>query len=225
MPAFKSNIYLNESLISQYRAEYAESSCIFLPGFLKKSALYPLVKKLGDTNFETKYETEGEGKFGKVLFVPQGNASIIIFNLLLNDNDLFTALQRITDCKPIDNFVGRIHRSEGGEQHNIGWHGDNSDNRLLAITLCLGDDRYTGGKFEIRKKGSDNLLRQFEQLEGGDALIFKISPDLEHRLTTIETGRRTVGVGWFRGKQVLNSSNNHDKINNNKSRFIVNTAN
>src|SRR5690606_17972260 len=123
-----------------------------------------LVSKLAQTEFLTRLEVdEKTGVFGKVLYIPFESVMPFTLNFLMNDRVLFSKLIEITGCAPIGNFNGRIHRSEGGEQHEIEWHGDNSDNRLLAITINLGVDRYTGAKFQIRKKNSDTVLREFGQ--------------------------------------------------------------
>ena len=194
-----SKIFLDETKIEKYRDEYAGTHCIFLPGFIEKNTLQSLLNKLEKSTFQLKLEMDGEDKFGKVLALPPKDTTLFIFNMLMNNTALFNTLQHITDCAPIKNFAGRIHRSEAGENHEIGWHGDNADKRLLAMTLSLGTDKYTGAKFEMRKKGSENIIREFGQLEVGDAFIFRIDPELQHRLAVLEGGRRTVGVGWFRG--------------------------
>jgi len=192
--------FIDEALIQHYREEFASTNCILVPGFLSGNVLESILKKLNLAPFQTKFEMNEMNKFGKVLFVPVNAPVVFTFQLLLNNPDLFSMLQDIAQCDHIGNFTGRIHRSEEGGDHAIGWHSDNSDNRLLAITLCLGTDDYTGGKFQIRKTGDEHIIKEFGQLNAGDAIIFKISPDLEHRLTTLENGRRTVGVGWFRSQ-------------------------
>ena len=197
--------FIDESKIQDYKDEFAATSCIFIPELLSGNILRNILKKLDETTFETKFETDSSGKFGKVLFVPLQNPVVFTFQLLLNDRDFFSMLQEITSCAEIGNFVGRIHRSLGGENHAIEWHSDNSDNRLLAMTLCLGTDEYTGGKFQMRETEGEQIVREFGQLNPGNAIIFKISPGLEHRLTSVETGRRTVGVGWFRSKPDFNT--------------------
>lgn len=197
--------FIDESRIQDYKDEFAATSCIFVPGFLSGNVLDNILKRLKEIAFETKFETGSSGKFGKVLFVPLQNPAIFTFQLLLNNRDLFSVLEEITGCIEIGNFVGRIHRSLGGERHAIEWHSDDSDNRLLAITLCLGTDEYTGGKFQLRAAESEHIIREFGQLNPGDAIIFKISPELLHQLTTVETGSRTVGVGWFRSEPDFNT--------------------
>lgn len=200
----KFNIDLNK--IEDYKKEYKETHCVFLPSFIQQNALKHLIDKLEQTEFHIKEEKdEHTGEFGKVLFMPQDSPVPFMFHMLMNDRALFSNLEEITGCATISNFTGRIHRSEGGEQHQIEWHGDNSDTRLLAMTLNLGRTRYTGAKFQIRRKGTDNILREFGQTEPGDAFIFEIHPDLQHRLSLVETGTRTVGVGWFRAEPDYNT--------------------
>jgi hypothetical protein len=194
------NTFIDETRIESYRDEYIDTNCIFLPGFLPQATLNMLLKKLADIRFQTKFEMDDRNKFGKLLLVPQNDPLLFIFQMLINNTALFSALEEITGCEPIGNFMGRIHRSEEGEQHGIEWHGDNSDNRLLAMTLGLGTRDYTGGKLQIRETGSDQTIREFGRLNAGDAIVFKIAPGLQHRLTVLETGQRTVGVGWFRSK-------------------------
>jgi len=193
------NFTIDESKIEQYQAEYAATNCVFFPGLLKKNALQNLLNKLEKINFFTKFEMDEANKFGKVLFVPANDPVLFTFQLLFNNKQLFAALEKITSCGSIGNFVGRIHRSEEGD-HEIKWHGDNSDTRLLAMTLGLGTDRYTGAQFQMRETGTEKITREVGQIEAGDALIFKIDPSLQHRLAPMESGRRTVGVGWFRAE-------------------------
>jgi hypothetical protein len=178
--------------------DFKKYKCIFLPELLEKHTLGRLIEKIEKINFESKLENDEQGKFGKIKFIPQNEAVIFLFNMIFNETVFFEFIQKITENKKIDNFKGRIHRSVGLQNHEIDWHGDNSDNRLLAMTISLGKDTYTGGFLQIREKVSKKKLSEFGQLNAGDAVIFQISPDLEHRLTKVETGSRTVGVGWFR---------------------------
>ena len=194
-----SGIVIDKTKFVSYQREFAETNCIFIQDFLSQKVLDNLLKKITTKDFLTKIELDGVEKFGNVLALPSHHIAVMILNMMLNDNNLLSILQEITDCEKINDFVGRVHRSNIKELHEIGWHGDNSDNRLLAITLCLGTTVYTGAEFQLRKKQTAINLRQFGQLNAGEAIIFKISPELEHRLAPLQSGQRTVGVGWFRG--------------------------
>ncbi|MGN6398635.1 MAG: 2OG-Fe(II) oxygenase [Mucilaginibacter sp.] len=194
------NIFIDDTKIQSYKQEYADTYSILLPGFLPPSVLNNFLRKLDKVQFQTKFEMDESNKFGQVLFVPQNDTLLFFFQFIINNPGLFSILQELTGCGSIGNFVGRIHRSQEGEQHGIDWHGDNSDNRLLAMTLGLGTCDYSGGKLQMRETGSEKIIREFGHINAGDAVIFKISPGLQHRLTVLDTGQRTVGVGWFRSE-------------------------
>lgn len=201
------NFNLDETRLKQYKAEYSETHGILLKGFLNPKILDKLMNKLDKATFLTRFEKDKENKFGKVLFVEQDTPVVHTFNFVFNDQALFSSLENITNCSPIANFTGRIHRSQEGENHGIDWHGDNADNRLLAMTICLGNTNYSGAQFELREKISKKITKSFGQLKAGDAMIFCIHPELEHRLTSLQTGQRTVGVGWFRSLSSIFANN------------------
>ena len=191
---------IDNEIIPRLSEEYRIHQCIRIHNLISEKLLKEIVNKVNAVEFQPKIEDRGEirQEFGKLLWVPTHDKLITIFNFIFNSPQLFEYVEAITDCLPIQNFTGRIHRSQEGMGHEIGWHGDNSDNRILALTINLGSEDYTGGRFQIRKKNDTQILCEYEQINQGDVLLFKISPELEHRLTVIETGIRTVGVGWFR---------------------------
>jgi len=75
----------------------------------------------------------------------------------------------------------------------LGWHIDTREDhtktdRIAALRLELSDSPYTGGQFEIEMAKDKKLL--FPQLEYGQAIIFKIEKDFQHRVTQVESGIR-----------------------------------
>lgn len=189
-----------DAQIEEARREFAGTNCALLPQFLAQAIRARLLEKIAATRFLTKSEGDGDGEFGKVLFVPPDEPVIFMFHLLLNNPNLFELIRRVTNCAEIGNFSGRIHRSQAGGKHEIDWHGDNADYRLVGLTLNLGTENFTGGEFQMREKNSGKILRSIGQTEAGDAFIFRIAPDLQHCLTALSAGERTVGVGWFRSE-------------------------
>lgn len=185
--------------IKELKREFAESSLVFLPQFLEPSILNRLMERLTTTDFVTKYEMSGREDFGKTMFVPETEPVLFTFHLLLNNPQLFGIVEEITNCGAIGNFSGRMHRSQAGGNHSIDWHGDNADYRMIGLTVDLSREKYTGGKFQLRETATGKILREIGDTRAGDAFLFRISPDLQHRLTTLVSGGdRSVGVGWFR---------------------------
>jgi hypothetical protein len=122
-----------------------------------------------------------------------------LLNLLLNRSALRDWLERVTGLSPLAAASGAIVRMEAGPGDHLGWHNDQGDPaRRLAITINLGDAPYAGGRFEMRRRGGDDLLMHHDHVEPGTALVFAVSPALEHRVTPMTAGGpRTVFTGWF----------------------------
>jgi hypothetical protein len=187
--------------LQRLRDEFEATQCVFLPAFLDPIALGSLLRRVDAASFVPKLELDEEEEFGKILFVPPTDPAVFIFDSLLNNPELFNVVETITGCGQIGNFFGRIHRSLPSSNHRIDWHGDNADYRLLGMTMNLSQTRYTGGIFQLRERTSERIVRKIRPEQLGDTFIFQISPDLQHRLTLLESGaERTVGVGWFRSQ-------------------------
>ncbi len=201
--------------IDQLRSEFARQSCVLLPQLIEASLFQELIEKVAVARLVTKVEhDDGDEEFGRVLFVPSTEPALFVFHFLMNNPGLFQVVQNMTECLPIGNFVGRIHSSVCGADHQIGWHGDNTDNRLLGLTIDLSSSAYEGGVFELRRKDSGEIICSIPRQQPGDAFLFRISPQFQHRLTAIKSGGpRTVGVGWFRSQPMFSVfANNYFKF-------------
>jgi hypothetical protein len=187
--------------LEQLKDHFSRKHSVLLPRLLEPPLLDHLRRKIAAVSFITKFEFDGEAEFGKVLFVPPTEPVLFIFHFLLNNQKLFQLLETITCCPHIGNFFGRIHKSAPQEGHSIAWHGDNADHRQLGLTINLSTEDYEGGRFQLREKTSEQILFEVGPMQPGDAFVFRISPELQHRLTPVEGGgQRTVGVGWFRAQ-------------------------
>lgn len=187
--------------LARLRDEFNEKHCVLIRQFLEPALLEYLLRQISKSRFITKLEMNDDDEFGKVLFIPTDEPVLFIFNMIMNNQALFRTVEEVTGCQKIGNFFGRIHSSEPDSNHRIAWHGDNTDTRLLGVTVNLGIDNFSGGKFQLREKDSEKIVCEIGQTQAGDAFIFRIDPNLQHRLTVVESGgRRTVGVGWFRAE-------------------------
>lgn len=198
----RNNITSSDSnQLAHLREEFSEKHCVLIRQFLEPALLEYILRQISKSRFVTKLEMNDDDEFGKVLFIPTDEPSLFVFNMIMNNQKLFRTVEEITGCQPIGNFFGRIHSSEPDSNHHIAWHGDNTDTRLLGVTVNLGTETFSGGLFQLREKDTEKIVCEIGQTHAGDAFIFRIDPNLQHRLTVVESGgRRTVGVGWFRSK-------------------------
>ena len=83
-------------------------------------------------------------------------------------------------------------------EHYDNWHDDLAvRERLVTMSVNLGPDYYGGGVLQLRHTGADNILAEVHNTGLGDALLFRLAPGLEHRVTRIESGVKTALAGWF----------------------------
>jgi hypothetical protein len=183
----------------QWRAigdAFARDHHVFLRGFLGDDVLSIFRTRLARGAFRNRIEDGRE--IERTLDDP---AVVAMYLVALNDPAVFTAVTRVTGCGPIGCFSGRVHlrgpREDGG--HYYPWHSDATDHRLIGLTVNLGDKPYEGGVLEIRRRDTEVVIARASNPTPGDAVIFRISSELEHHVTPVTAGGpRVVLAGWFR---------------------------
>jgi|GEM_PF-1405843 len=120
-------------------------------------------------------------------------------SLLLHDPGLRDWLAAATGSGPLRAVEGRLVETRANGRDALAWHDDTGDpRRRLAVVIDLADQRYHGGRFELRRKGDSDPLLVFEHAAPGSLLIFAVRDDLEHRVTPVTAGApRRVYSGWF----------------------------
>ncbi|MFI5179166.1 MAG: 2OG-Fe(II) oxygenase [Vicinamibacterales bacterium] len=119
--------------------------------------------------------------------------------VLFNDASLFRFVEAVSGAGPIRLFHGTVYRMEPDIHHLDSWHDDLQDTRLVALSLNLSRAGYAGGVLEIRTVDPPAIVHQVANTGFGDAVLFRIDPRLEHRLTPIEPGpAKLAWAGWFR---------------------------
>jgi 2OG-Fe(II) oxygenase superfamily len=117
---------------------------------------------------------------------------------LLNDPDLRRAVGAITGTGPIARFDARIYRRLPVAEHYDNWHDDLAGpHRVVTMSVNLGSEPYGGGELLLRRKGEPEPFAAVHNVGPGDALLFRIDPALEHRVTSITSGVKTALAGWF----------------------------
>ena len=183
--------------IRKLAEEFEETGCARLPGFLAPPILKPMLDWLGEARFEVRYEVHDGSVFGTTLSVPETERSLFLLHFILNRAELFKAVEQVARCPEIGNFRGRLHRTTAETNQHIDWHDDAVEARTLGICINLSEDHYSGGVLQLR--GPDLRMRaEVGRAPAGDAFLFRINCGWKHRLTPVDSGGRTVGVGWFR---------------------------
>jgi len=189
-----------DSIVDKLKHEFAEKQCTMLPGLLEGQLLDKIIDRIDIASFyENQHTASGNVVFASDLSVSTKSIVLHQLNFLFNNPELFRLIEAITGCAEIRGFSGRIYRNMPGTAHFLDWHDDTSGPaRLIGMSINLSKEKYEGGVFQIRKKGSSDNLKEVSCGDRGDTHIFKVSPHLEHCVTTV-TGNspRTAGAGWF----------------------------
>ena len=130
-----------------------------------------------------------------------GNTAFGALLLLMNDEKLFTIIQDVTQCDRIGCFEGRIYRVNPEAGHHDSWHNDLGEHRLVAMSINLSNEAYLGGVLQIRDRESGEIVSEAPSVGAGDAVIFRLSDSLQHRITEVEgKSSKTAFAGWFRAE-------------------------
>ena len=130
---------------------------------------------------------------------------------LMNDERLFQFVQDITKCDRIHSFDGRVYRVNPGDGHHDSWHNDIGENRVVGMSINLSREIYSGGVLQIRRRESGEVLSEAVNTGSGDAVIFRLSREFQHRITEVEgSASKTAFAGWFRAQPPASSAQNEN---------------
>ena len=119
--------------------------------------------------------------------------------LVFNDPALLDIVSQLAGCPALGCFDGRMYRLEPMSGHYDSWHSDAADNRVVGLRVNLSRESYDGGRREIRRAAAADAEHAVASAGFGSAVLFRISPELRHRVTEVRGTRpRTAYAGWFR---------------------------
>lgn len=178
--------------------QFAARHVIQLPSFLDPGLGALLDRRLAAAPFRARIEEGTE--IEETLDDPNLAA---LCHFVMNDRRLFSVIDRLTGCGPFAQFTGRVYRRRAPAapgEHYYPWHDDVSEDRRVAISINLTPASYQGGCLQLRDAATHATIAEIANTGHHDAVVFRVSPALQHRVTPVEGGvARTVLTGWFRG--------------------------
>lgn len=118
--------------------------------------------------------------------------------LLMQDQVLIQNLAQRTGLNDLKSCASRIYKFIPHGSNTFDWHNDLCHGRTLGFSVNLTREKFEGAKFMIRKKQDHSVSAEFHNTGYGDAILFKISAELEHCVSPL-TGStpRLAYAGWF----------------------------
>ncbi|MGH7933606.1 MAG: PqqD family peptide modification chaperone [Candidatus Binataceae bacterium] len=176
------------------RAQFDRCHYLRLPGLIEPHLLRVMERHLARESF-----AYNSTRVGSDLVPAKGWVGVAL-HVPLNDPQLFRPVRQLTGCGPIGCFGGRLYRLAARPGMELRWHNDLRDTRLVALTINLSPQPYRGEMLQLRAVNQRGY-EEIPNLDFGDAVLFRVSPRLKHRVTPIE-GRiaKTAFAGWFAAK-------------------------
>jgi hypothetical protein len=178
------------------RDDFARRHLVRIPSFVASDLLGELARVVERGEFRRRIHT-GAGGATDVLLDDPDARWLLMF--LMNDPQLFSVIRDLTGCGDIGFFNPSIYKMAPGEGHLDRWHDDaGGGNRLIGISVNLGQRPFEGGVLQIRAKGTSVIIHSEQNTGFGDAMLFRIDASLEHFVTEV-TGSvpRVALAGWF----------------------------
>jgi hypothetical protein len=188
------------------RAQFQRDHSILLPKLIDSDLLATILKRV-----ESAPSVQKEDDSSVPESVIDDPLTHHLFLFLLGIPEFQRLIQRITGCRRIADFQGRIYRYNPTTSGQFVWHTDAYDHRMVTLSLNLTEQKYRGGSLQIRSRGSEEILQEVRNTGLGDALLLHVSKKLVHRVLPVEGDvPRTALAGWFRWEK--GNVNFHDAL-------------
>jgi len=184
--------------LGQLRLQFERQHYVRLAQLLEPGLLDFLQAQIDQGKF---YERVHAGIKSNKELCMAGNNAFGALLLLMNDEKLFELVRDVTQCERIRCFEGRVYRVIPRRGHHDSWHNDLGDDRLIGMSINLSREAYRGGILQIRDQDSQRIISEVDNLGIGDAIVFRLSRSLQHRITDVEGEvPKTAFAGWFRAQ-------------------------
>lgn len=176
-----------------WRAQFEHARHFVLPDLIDPDFLPTLLERCDRADY---VRDDRSGLYAREVEAPQRVGSAL--NLIMTRAPLLRWIEAATGVGALVRCEGRLVRTCANDRDKIDWHDDDLPARRLGFVLNLSAAPFVGGAFQLRRKGTVDLLCDFIHERPGTAMIFDVNDDFEHRVLPItQGGPRRMFSGWF----------------------------
>jgi hypothetical protein len=175
------------------REKYDRDNYVILPQLYEPSLLEEIMRRVDAAPFPPK-EHVGVG----LELCMDDTVTESMLGFFPNNPTFLRLVEQITGQPRLGEFIGRVYRMTSSEGHYDGWHDDCCGQRVVTMSLNLSRKAYAGGALQMKLRDSDEIIQEIHNTGFGDALLFRISRRLMHRVQeVIGVIPKTAFAGWF----------------------------
>jgi hypothetical protein len=189
------SIEMRDGELAALRQRFAAEKFLRLPRFFEGDLLSTVSRRLSTARFKERIATR---VFPPAVDLKLDDPDLLgLLHFVMNDAAIVRFVAEVSSTAPTG-FVGSVYRIAPGRGHSDSWHSDVDGNRLVALTLNLSEEIFEGGELELREVDQPDPLWKIANTGPGDALLFAIAPNLQHRIRPMEGSTpKTALAGWF----------------------------
>jgi hypothetical protein len=179
--------------LDSLRKQYLRDNYVILPRLYTPELLEEIVQRVEAALFLPR-DHDGIG----LEFCMADRTTTAFLTFFPNNPAFLRLIEQITGHPQIGEFTGRVYRMTASDGHYDHWHNDTSHDRAATMSVNLSRKTFGGGALQMKRRDSDEILHEIRNTGFGDALLFRISADLVHRVQGV-TGDipKTAFAGWF----------------------------
>jgi hypothetical protein len=190
----KAGLVADREDVERLRRQFEQSHWVKLPALLDTQLLSLALSYIEQGQW---HET-ASGFYSESTLDPGPGISLMQF--VSNSPRFLEVIGEIAACGALTWFQGRIYSR--GPGHTDRWHNDSVEGRTIAMSVNLSPRGFEGGVFQMREVESHRMLADIANTGLADAILFRVSDDLQHRVTEVRAGDpKRAFAGWFGGTQ------------------------
>jgi 2-oxoglutarate-Fe(II)-dependent oxygenase superfamily protein len=179
--------------LDSLREKYDRSHYVILPQLYEPTLLEEIMRRVDTAQFPPK----DHGGVG-LEFCMDDSVTESMMSFFPNNPTFLRLIERITGQPRLGEFIGRVYRLTSSDGHYDGWHDDCCDQRVVTMSVNLSRQEYAGGVLQMKLRASDEIIQEIHNTGFGDALFFRISNQLKHRVQEVKGEiPKTAFAGWF----------------------------
>jgi hypothetical protein len=175
------------------RATFDRDHYVILPKLFEPALLDELTQRVESSRFVPRGHKDVGLEF---CMDDEITAAALLF--FPNSPSFLRLIEQITGNPRLGEFKGRVYRMTSSDGHYDLWHDDCVRQRVATMSVNLSREAYAGGALQMRYHDSNEILHEVHNTGFGDALLFRISENLTHRVQgVVGEVPKTAFAGWF----------------------------